>query len=54
MEEKSFELKLPYYVITYMDDEGNKHLAMIDDNLYLQFIEERFIIIDKKLIGEEK
>lgn len=53
MEEKDFELKRPYYVVTYIDDEGKKHLAMIDDDSYLQFIEERFVVVDKKYVDND-
>lgn len=49
MEEEKI-LKAPYYIVQYKDDEGLTHLAMVDDNQYLQFLKDRFIVISVKYV----
>lgn len=34
----------PYYRVTYIDDEGRKHIATVKDTLYLQYLKDRFIV----------
>lgn len=40
----------PYWLIMYIDDQGQKHIATIKDKNYLIFIESRYRILDKKAI----
>lgn len=45
----------PYYMVTYVDDYLNTHLATVKDEWYLHFLEDRYYIkncvyikVDKK------
>lgn len=40
-------------LLEYLDDEGKRHIAVIDDILYLRFMEERFHILSKKIIDND-
>lgn len=41
----------PYYMVTYLDDYGYKHLATIKDTNYLSFLKDRFIVLECKFIA---
>ena len=53
-EEEEKTLKAPYYVITYIDDESQTHMAMVKDNTYANYLKDRFIVKDCQQIGEFK
>ena len=38
-------IKPPYWVITYLDMENKKHLAMIKDINYLNYLKMNFIVL---------
>lgn len=41
----------PYYRVMYVDDCGYKHLATVKDINYLQFLKERFAVLECKLVA---
>lgn len=43
----------PYYMVHYIDDSGRKHIAMITDEFYLQYLKDRFIVTECKYIPAE-
>ena len=43
-------LVAPYYLVTYKDDWGLKHLAMIKDEAYLEFLKDRFVVLSSQLV----
>lgn len=49
-EEEEVILIAPYYIITYIDDDNRTHMAMIKDNAYVNYLKDRFIIKECKLI----
>lgn len=51
-EEKEKVIAPPYYRVMYIDDEGRTHLATIKDKLYLQFLQDRFIIKECVYVAE--
>lgn len=51
-EEESEKITFPYYLVEYVDDEGKTHLAVVQDDLYLNFLKDRFFIIEIKYIKE--
>lgn len=44
--EREKALVPPYFVIKYIDDSGAIHLAEIKDTLYLQFLKDRYGLIE--------
>lgn len=42
----------PYFFVTYLDDDSHMHIAMVDcdDREYLQFLKERYCILECKLV----
>lgn len=52
MEEKEI-IKVPYYIVRYSDDDGNTHLAIIDDIQYLHYVLDRFVILEVKYIESD-
>ena len=40
----------PYYIVIYIDDYNQRHMAMIKDPLYLKFLQGRYIVEDVKLV----
>ena len=40
----------PYWMVEYVDDYGRKHIATIADKQYLEFLKERYDVIDIKVI----
>lgn len=51
-EDEDREIKYPYWRVMYIDDYGHKHIAMINDDSYLAYIKDRYIVVDCKLIEE--
>lgn len=51
-EEESEKIAFPYYLVEYVDDERKIHLAVVQDDLYLRFLKDRFFIIEIKYIKE--
>lgn len=43
----------PYYRVMYVDDEGRKHIAVVNDASYLRYLEDRFGLLDCKFIPAE-
>lgn len=44
----------PYYRVMYIDDEGRKHIAVVNNASYLQFLKDRFIVTECKFIPAEE
>ena len=40
----------PYWRVEYVDDYGHRHLATIKDEVYLNYLKDRFTIINIKNI----
>lgn len=40
----------PYYRVMYVDDDGRKHIAEIKDASYLQYLKDRFTVLECKFI----
>jgi len=49
--DEKIEILPPYWWVEYVDDWGDKHIATIKNQNYLNYLETNFIIIDKKNIG---
>lgn len=43
-------VKAPYYLVAYVDDWNQVHMAMIKDLAYLHFIEDRFCVKECRFI----
>ena len=43
-------IKAPYYLVAYVDDWNQVHMAMIKDLAYLHFIEDRFYVKECRFI----
>lgn len=43
-------IKAPYYMVKYSDDNGDTHLAIIDNIQYLHYVLDRFVILEVKYI----
>lgn len=41
----------PYWFIIYVDDYGQKHIAEIKEKQALEFIEDRYVVIEKKAVA---
>ena len=41
----------PYWIVMYLDDYGQKHLATVKEEAYLKYLENRYTILDKKLMS---
>lgn len=41
----------PYWWIEYIDDYGQKHIATVKNEEYLNFIESRYIVLVKKAVA---
>ena len=42
----------PYWWVEYIDDYGNKHLATIKDEAYLKYLQNNYVVVNIKVIGE--
>lgn len=42
----------PYYRVMYIDDEGRTHLATVKHLPYLQYLKDRFTVIECTLVSE--
>ena len=40
----------PYWFVIYKDDYGQKHIATIKNKEYLIFIENRYFVLEKRII----
>lgn len=49
-DDEEYKIEAPYNIITYIDDEGHKHIAMINDKAYLEYILDRFTVISNKVV----
>lgn len=49
MEEEN-RIEAPYYETAYLDDNNTKHLAYIKDKETVNYLKERFTILDYHLI----
>ena len=45
-------IKPPYWWVEYIDDYGNKHLATIKDEAYLNYLQNNYVVVNIKVIGE--
>lgn len=45
-------IKPPYYRVMYIDDEGRKHLATVTHLTYLQYLKDRFTVVECTLVTE--
>lgn len=43
----------PYYRVMYIDDNGRKHIAEIKDASYLQYLKDRFTVVECKFIEKQ-
>lgn len=50
LEEEETILTAPYYIITYIDDENQTHIAMVKDNTYANYLKDRFIVKECQLV----
>lgn len=50
IDEEEVIIEPPYNIITYIDEQGDTHMATIADTNYLKYILERFPIIDNKFV----
>lgn len=51
-DEETMVIRPPYYRVMYIDDANRRHIAEIKDVSYLQFLKERFTVIECKFITE--
>ena len=50
MEEEEYIVLPPYWFVMYLDDQGQKHIATIKDKDYLFFIENRYCVLEKRVV----
>lgn len=50
LEDEEKEIVPPYYRIMYVDDYGYKHIAMIKDEVCLNFLKDRYTVLECNFI----
>ena len=51
MKKKKKILLPPYWFVIYVDDYGQKHIAEIKEKQALEFIEDRYVVIEKNAVA---
>lgn len=51
-EEDEWVSRPPYHLVKYIDDYSKTHMAMIKDDCYLHFIQDRFTVVDCQYVAE--